>query len=141
MIKRGIVVATDGNSATIEEISGKFCDECIMKGANKSCLGCSKRTNENAPRYLAENYVGAEIGEIVEYSKNKMASLLLLLITFVLPIFLMVVTYILMNQITANDQLSGGTALAVLALSMLCAAVYSYKVTKYRCEYKIISRI
>lgn len=141
MVKRGIVVATDGKSATIEEIDGKFCDECIIKGANRNCLNCNKRTKEPAPRCLSENYIGAEIGDVVEYSKNKMASILLSLVTFVLPIVLMLVTYILLNQITANDQLSGGVALGVLALSMLCAALYSYKVTKYRCEYKIISRI
>ena len=141
MIKKGIVVATDDKFATIEQIDGKFCDECIIKGENNNCLRCGKRSKGTASRCLAENYVGAEIGDIVEYSKNRIAAIIFSLITFVLPIFLMVSTYILLSQITANDQLSGGVALAVLAVSMLCAAVYSYKVTKYRCDYKIITRI
>ncbi len=141
MVKRGIVVATDGSIATVEEIKGGYCFECIDRGANKNCLNCSKRTRSDIEKHISANYVGAEIGDIVEYSKNIITNLFFSLIVFVLPILLTVVTYVILNAVTSNDPLSARIALAVLAFSMLVAAIYSYKVSKIRCEYKIISKV
>ena len=84
MVKRGIVIATDGNMATIEEISGGFCFECIDKGSNKNCLNCTKRMKADSARIIAIDTIEAEIGDVVEYSKKVMTNLLFSLIAFVL---------------------------------------------------------
>ena len=141
MIKKGIVIATEGNVATIEELKDIYCLDCINRGDNHNCLNCKKRAQDTVDRHISVNVVGAEIGDLVEYSKNLIANVISNLVIFALPIFLMIVSYILINVITANDQLSGRIALSVLAVSMICAAVYSYKISKTRCEFKIISKI
>ena len=79
--------------------------------------------------------------DVVEYTKNRFSNVILSLITIILPVFLMIVTYIVLNLITSDDQLSGRAALGVLALSMIGMALCSYKLSKIRCDYKIISKV
>lgn len=141
MVKKGIVIAVDGKMATIEEIKGSYCFECIDKGSNGGCLNCTKRMQSDFERHISLNEIGAEIGDIVEYTKNFLSNLIFTFVVFVLPILLTVVTYVVVNAVSSNDQLSGRVALAVLAFSMLCVAVYSYKFSKVRCDYKINSKV
>lgn len=140
MVKKGLVVATDGRIATVEELNDTYCSECVNSGKSNNCLTCKNRAQTVAERHLCSNIIDAEIGDVVAYSKNKMANVVLSLITFILPVILMIVTYVVSNMISSNDQLSGRAALAVLAFSMIGAAGYSYKFSKNRCEYKIISK-
>lgn len=141
MVKRGIVVAADGNMATIEEIKSNYCFECINNGKSNSCLTCKKREQNTAERHISSNPLDAKVGDVVEYTKNKFANVILSLITIILPVFLMVATYIVLNFVTSDDQLSGRIAIGVLAFSMIGMALCSYKLSKIRCEYKIISII
>lgn len=141
MIKKGVIVATDGNSATIEEIKDSYCFECINSGINDNCLTCKKRSQNASDLHLSSNAVDAQVGDVVEYSKNTIKNVISTLMIIILPVILMIATYVVLNMLTSNDQLSGRIALAALAISMLCAAAYSYKLSKNRCDYKIISKI
>ena len=141
MVKRGIIVAVDGKMATVEEINGGYCNECIEKRSNTNCLNCSKRKSSDSVRHISLNEIGAEIGDTVEYSKNILSNFLFSFVAFILPILLTVVAYVVINLVSSNDQLSGRIALAVLAVSMLMAAIYSYKFSKIRCDYKINSKV
>lgn len=141
MVKKGIVVATDGNMATIEEIRSNYCFECISRGNNNDCLACKKREQTASERHISQNSLDARVGDVVEYTKNRFANVILSLMTIILPVFLMIVTYIVSNLITSDDQLSGRMSLGVLAISMIGMALCSYKLSKIRCDYKIISKI
>ena len=141
MVKKGIVVATDGNMATIEEIRSNYCFECISSGKNNDCLTCKKREQTASDRHISQNSLDAQVGDVVEYTKKRFANVILSLMTIILPIFLMVVTYIVLNLITSDDQLSGRMSLGVLAISMIGIALCSYKLSKIRCDYKIISKV
>lgn len=141
MVKKGIVVATDGNMATIEEIRSNYCFECISSGKNNDCLNCKKREQTASDRHISQNSLDAQVGDVVEYTKKRFANVILSLMTIFLPIFLMVVTYIVLNLITSDDQLSGRMSLGVLAISMIGMALCSYKLSKIRCDYKIISKV
>ena len=92
-------------------------------------------------RHISVNSVDAQVGDVVEYTKNRFVNVLLSLITIFLPLVLMVVSYIALKLITADDQLSGRISLGVLALSMIGMALCSYKLSKIRCDYKIISKV
>ena len=141
MVKKGIVVATDGNMETIEEIRSNYCFECISSGKNNDCLTCKKREQTASDRHISQNSLDAQVGDVVEYTKKRFANVILSLMTIILPIFLMVVTYIVLNLITSDDQLSGRMSLGVLAISMIGMALCSYKLSKIRCDYKIISKV
>ncbi len=141
MIKKGIVVAADGNGATIEEIKNTCCFECIDRGMNVDCLSCKNRSQDTSERHISSNNLNVKVGDIVEYSRNTMKNAITTLMMIILPIVLMVATYVILNAITSNDQLSGRIALAVLAVSMISTAAYSYKLSKHRYEYKIISKL
>ena len=141
MLKKGIVVAADANMATIEEIRSNYCFECINSGERNNCLTCKMREQNASERHISLNLVNAQVGDVVEYTKNRFSNVILSLITIILPVFLMIVTYIVLNLITSDDQLSGRAALGVLALSMIGMALCSYKLSKIRCDYKIISKV
>ena len=141
MLKKGIVVAADANMATIEEIRSNYCFECINSGERNNCLTCKMREQNASERHISLNSVNAQVGDVVEYTKNRFSNVILSLITIILPVFLMGVTYIVLNLITSDDQLSGRAALGVLALSMIGMALCSYKLSKIRCDYKIISKV
>ena len=141
MVKKGIVVATDANMATIEEIRSNYCFECISSGNNNDCLACKKREQTASDHHISQNSIDAQVGDVVEYTKNRFANVILSLMTIVLPIFLMIIAYIVLNLITSNDQLSGKMALGVLAVSMIGMALCSYKLSKIRCDYKIIAKV
>ena len=141
MLKKGIVVAADANMATIEEIRSNYCFECINSGERNNCLTCKMREQNASERHISLNSVNAQVGDVVEYTKNRFSNVILSLITIILPVFLMIVTYIVLNLITSDDQLSGRVALGVLALSMIGMALCSYKLSKIRCDYKIISKV
>ena len=141
MVKKGIVVAADGNMATIEEIRSNYCLECVSSGNSNNCLTCKKREPTASDRHISLNSVDAQVGDVVEYTKNKFANVILSLMTIILPVFLMVISYIVLNLITSDDQLSGRVSLGVLAISMIGMALCSYKLSKIRCDYKIISKL
>lgn len=141
MLKKGIVVAADANMATIEEIRSNYCFECINSGERNNCLTCKMREQNASERHISLNLVNAQVGDVVEYTKNRFSNVILSLITIILPVFLMIVTYIVLNLITSDDQLSGRAALGVLVLSMIGMALCSYKLSKIRCDYKIISKV
>ena len=127
--------------ATIEEIRSNYCFECISSGKNNDCLTCKKREQTASDRHISQNSLDAQVGDVVEYTKKRFANVILSLMTIILPIFLMVVTYIVLNLITSDDQLSGRMSLGVLAISMIGMALCSYKLSKIRCDYKIISKV
>ena len=141
MVKKGIVVAADGNMATIEEIRSNYCFDCINTGKSNNCLTCKNREQNVSERHISLNSVDAQVGDVVEYAKNRFANVILSLMTIILPVFLMVITYIVLNLISSDDQLSGRISLGVLAISMIGMALCSYKLSKIRCDYKIISKI
>ena len=141
MVKKGIVVAADGNMATIEEIRSNYCFDCINSGKSNNCLSCKKREQIVSERHISLNLVDAQVGDVVEYTKNRFANVLLSFMTIILPVFLMVMTYIVLNLISSDDQLSGRISLGVLAISIICMALCSYKLSKIRCEYKITTKL
>lgn len=141
MVKKGIVVAADGNMATIEEIRSNYCLECISRGNSNNCIACKKREQTSSERHISLNSIDAQVGDVVDYTKNRFANVILSLMTIILPVFLMIVTYIVLNLITSDDQLSGRISLGVLAISMIGMALCSYKLSKIRCDYKIISKV
>ena len=141
MVKKGIVVAADGNMATIEEIRSNYCFDCINSGKSNNCLYCKKREQIVSERHISLNLIDAQVGDVVEYTKNRFANVLLSFMTIILPVFLMVMTYIVLNLISSDDQLSGRISLGVLAISIICMALCSYKLSKIRCEYKITTKL
>ena len=88
-------------------------------------------STRNISSYFGKNaqngiWVMAVSGPVIDSSGN-----LIGVLRYVTPV----------DKMISQIATVAGIALAVLAVSMICAALYSYKISKTRCEFKIISKI
>lgn len=137
MAEIGIVIATDENTATVERRKVSICDTCSKKNKIGACETCSDRDEQVAERFVALNSIGAEIGDKVEYTKNRAANAVFAFVVFVVPMICALIAYLISMLIIDDPAASGRTAVAFFALAMIAAGVYSYRVSKRRCEYTI----
>lgn len=137
MANLGIVIAIDGNIATVEKCRTSICDICARKNKIGACDTCFDKEEQATVKCLADNSIGAEIGDKVEYVKNRRASFAFAIVVFVAPLICTLVAYLVSSIITDDPGVSGRIAVVFFAIAMVVAGLYSYKVSKRRCEYMI----
>ena len=137
MANIGIVIATDERTATVERCKTSVCDTCSRKNKIGACDKCADREEQAAERCVEDNSVGAEVGDKVEFVKNRRAGLFFAIVVFAVPMICALVAYLVASMITDDAAVSGRLAILFFAIAMIGAGVYSYKVSKRRCEYMI----
>ena len=139
MNKQGEVVAKEGNLATVEIFNNPTCLTCIKRSKSNSCNNCSAYDANHSYKVVAINDDGAEIGDRVIIKVSKRQNLILSLISFVIPAVCAGVSYLFLSLITDDEQIRSGTAIFAAIVAVIIAGLYSYKVSKNTCDYKIIS--
>lgn len=139
MNKQGVVVAKDGGLATVEIYNNPNCLDCKKRTNQVACRSCTDYDEKPSFRIVAMNDNGAEIGDRVRVKESKKQKLILALVSFVIPIVCAVVAYLLMSLLTDDEQTISRVAVISAIVAVMIAGLYSYKVSRNTCDYKIIS--
>ena len=141
MNKYGVVVATEENLATVEIYDNPNCTSCTKRANRAVCRACADYDEASKIRLVAVNEAMAEVGDGVRLNVSKMQKIFSNMLTFVFPIVCAVISYFCVSVFTDADYIKAGSATAAGLVAMIVAGLYSYKVSKNICEYKIISVI
>lgn len=139
MKKQGVIVAKDGNLATVEIYNNTGCLNCNQRKSANACRSCPD-FDENPPiRVIAANDLEAEIGDRVCVKAGNGQKLILAFVSFVIPVACTVIAYMCMSFFTDDEPLKSRVALISALVAVAVAGAYSYKVSKNICDHKIIS--
>ena len=141
MNKQGIVVAREGNLATVQIYNNTNCLTCAKRIKQSACLNCADYDENSTQRVLALNGDAVEIGDIVNVAASKFQKILLYLISFVIPVVFAVIAYMIFSLVTDDEQIKSRAAIIAAVIAIIFAGVYSYKMSKNTCDYKIVSII
>lgn len=139
MNKQGVVVAKDGSLATVEIYTNPNCLTCKRKSSQLSCRSCVDYDENHSYRVVAINDCNAEIGNRVCVKESKGQKLVLALVSFVIPVVCAVIAYMCMSFVSEDEQIRSRVAVISAIIAVIVAGLYSYKVSKSACDYKIIS--
>ena len=139
MNKQGVVVAKDGSLATVEIYNNPNCLTCPRRSNLLACRSCTDYDENLSYRIVATNDSNAEIGNRVCVKESKRQKLLLALVSFVIPVACAVAVYMCMSLISDDEQIRSKVAVICAVIAVIIAGLYSYKVSKSTCDYKIIS--
>ena len=139
MNKQGIVVATDGKLATVEIYNNPNCLKCKKRSNLISCPSCFDYDEKSSFLVVAINECDAKIEDCVCVKKSKRQTFILALVSFVIPIAFATIAYLFMSLFTDDEQIKSRVAVISALTAVMIAGVYSYKVSKSTCDYKIIS--
>ncbi len=137
MIKQGIVIATDGGMATLEQFEKKKCDSCPKRTKVGACDGCPDYAENSSARIVAHNKIGAEVGDRVEYCRTFSEDLIFVFLVFGLPIICTILSYFITVLFIDDNSIKTRIALTVFGVATALACIYSYKHSKRRCDYSI----
>ncbi len=139
MKKQGVIVAKDGNLATVEIYNNKNCLSCSQRKLTNACHSCPD-FDENYPlRVIAANDCGAEIGDRVCVKPGNGQKFVLAFVSFIIPVACAIIAYMCMSLFTDDEPLRSRVALISALAAVAVAGAYSYKVSKNICDHKIIS--
>ena len=139
MNKQGVVIARDGDLATVEIYNNPNCLTCEKRSKTNSCNTCADYDDNASYRVVAINDEDAEIGDLVTVKVSKRQKLILSLISFVIPVVFAVVSYLILSLFTEDEQIRSKVAIFAGIVAVIIAGLYSYKVSKNTCEHRIIS--
>ncbi len=139
MSLKGVVVAKDDSLATVEIYNNQNCLTCKKKTNQLACRSCADYDENPTYRVVAINDSGAEIGNRVCVKESKMHKLILALVSFVIPVACAVIAYLCVSLISDDEQIRSRVAVISAIIAVIIAGLYSYKVSKSTCDYKIIS--
>ena len=139
MKKQGVVVAKDGNLATVEIYNNLNCLACSKRKSNNACVSCPDFDATQSLRVVAVNDIDAEIGDRVCIKAGKGQKILLAFVSFVIPVACALASYACMSLFTDDEPLKSRISLIAALAAVAVAGAYSYKVSKNICDHKIIS--
>ena len=137
MQTKAVVVAMDGDFATVETERKSACDGC-HKAEEGGCTVCSLMGGDRKIATQALNRVGANVGDIVTIESDTSRMLWYGLLVFILPIIVALLAWGVAAQFTQNIAWQTVSAFIGFGLSLLGVALYSKKVLACRCDVKII---
>ncbi len=128
----GEIIETRGDKAVVRIFRSESCEECSSKG---SCpLSVTKKWEVEV-----ENTLSAEVGERVELELGSGAYLASGFIVFILPIILMLVFYLIANQIF-KSSLSPLFSFVGLLAGMMVAFLFNRGKGARRFEFRMIEK-
>jgi positive regulator of sigma E activity len=130
MIQRGVVQELAGGSATVAVGGGEGCGVCASRG---SCMTISGKRPENKVITVV-NASGARVGDAVELELPVSITMIIIAITFLLPVFLLLAGYGVMMQGGSTDGAVG--AVSGLIMGMFIAVIANRTLSK-RSSYKM----
>ena len=137
MQTKAVVVAMDGDFATVETERKSACDGC-HKAEEGGCTVCSLMGGDRKIATQALNRVGANVGDIVTIESDTSRMLWYGLLVFILPIIVALLAWGVAAQFTQNIAWQTVSAFIGFGLSLLGVALYSKKVLTCRCDVEII---
>ncbi len=138
---QGVIIATDGNLATVEINNNPGCVSCSKRYVQGACGSCAHYDSAQTTRVIAINDAAAAVGDRVCIARSKRQKLFLFMMSFVIPIVCAVLAYFCLSLFTDADRVKSGAAIAAAVIAMIIAGLYSYKIQQIKCDYKIISVI
>ncbi len=139
MKKQGIVVAKDGNLATVEIYNNLNCLTCSKRKLTNACNSCPDSEDNHTLRVVAANDCGAEIGDRVCVKPGNGQKVILAVVSFIIPVACAIIAYMCTSLFTDDEPLKSRVALISALFAVAVAGAYSYKVSKNICDHKIIS--
>ena len=139
MKKQGVVIATDGELATVEIYNNPSCINCTKRTGSIACVSCSNYDDSPNARIVAFNESSAENGDRVMLAVSKRQKVLLYMVSFVMPIIFAAIAYFCLSVFTEDARIKYSGALCAAMIAMLLAALCSYKISKNSYDYIITS--
>ena len=140
-IQHGLVIAKDGDKATVEIYKNPNCITCDKKSKHGACINCSDYDENGVFRAVALNNACAEVGDSIIVAPSKRQKVLLSIVSFVIPMLCAFIAYFCVSVFTDAERVKSSVAIMAFVIAMIFAAVYSYKISKNSCDYKIVKII
>ncbi len=128
------VISLCGARAVVEAIRSSACEGCHKNADGESCSVCTLMGGERSFTSVADNSLGAEVGDIVMVESETRRVLFYAVLVFLLPLVVAILGY----GIGVLCELSSGIRALCAAIGFcLCFAglyVYSKRISKRRCD-------
>ena len=116
----GKVIEVNGKTATVESLRGSACSSCHNCEAKGACHAELIFGSQNSKVYsVADNSIGAKIGDTVELESSTKKTLLVAFVVFVLPVIIACALYFVLSSFIRNI-----TVLAVLLVLFFTASFF-----------------
>ena len=136
-----MIIAKDGGIATVQIYNNPNCLTCKKRLKSGACSSCSDYDESSTSRVLALNGDCVEVGDLVDVVASKAQKMLLSLVSFVIPVVCAALTYLVTSTFTDDAQVMARSAVATAIIAVIIAGIYSYRISKNTCDYKIVSII
>ena len=137
MQTKAVVVAVDGNFATVETERKSACDGC-HKAEEGGCSVCSLMGGNRKIATKAYNSIGAKVGDVVSIESKSSRMLAYGALVFILPIVLALLAWGVVSLFTSNIAAQTIAAFAGFAICFAGIALYSKKILAGRCDVEIV---
>ena len=137
MQTKAVVVAIDGEFATVETERKSACDGC-HKAEEGGCTVCTLMGGDRKIATKALNTAKAKIGDVVTIESQSSSMLGYGLLVFILPIVVALLGWGIAFQCTSNIAVQAICAFGGFSLCLLGVALYSKKVLACRCDVEIV---
>lgn len=109
--KSGIVTRVDEHKIVVSLIRTEACGSCQLKG---TCHSTTSKVQEvDVPRKHGQNF---EVGEKVEVVISEGKAVLAVVLSFVIPVFLLLTVFLIVKSLQWNDGFSALVAVGVTAV-------------------------
>ncbi|MBR6708249.1 MAG: SoxR reducing system RseC family protein [Clostridia bacterium] len=134
METKAIVIAVDGEYATVRADRKSACDGCHKNKADGGCAMCTILGDKKALDSRAKNTVGAKPGDVVLLESESKKVLGYAALVFLMPIALGLLFYLFSRMITDQTALQYIFMLIGFAGSFVFLWLYSRHVIAKRCD-------
>lgn len=117
----GIITHIDDEKIQVQIVQLSACSSCHAKGA------CSASDMDDKIIDVANNGKPFKVGEIVNLYGQSSHGLLAVLLAFVIPFLLILLSLIVLRNFTDNEAISGSIALAVLIPYYIILSLFNNK--------------
>ncbi len=120
----GIIESINGQQMRVQIVQMSACSSCHAKGA------CSAADMDEKYIDVESNDTELKVGETVNIYGQSSMGLFAVLLAFVLPFVLILITLIVANKFTTNEGIAGTISLAVLVPYFLILSLFNNKLKR-----------
>ncbi|MFZ4582029.1 MAG: SoxR reducing system RseC family protein [Paludibacter sp.] len=117
----GIITHIEGSKIQVQIVQLSACSSCHAKGA------CSASDMDEKLIDVESNDFTFKIGDQVQLSGESSMGLFAVLLAFVIPFLLILLSLFILSSFTSNEALSGTIALAVLVPYFIILSLFNNK--------------
>ena len=139
MRTEAVVIAVENNTATVKLNRKSACDGCHKSVEGKGCSVCSLMGADREFTSVAQNNVGAAVGDRVEVETASGRVLLYAALVFLLPILVALICFGIASAFVEPLQWRLLSALLGFLLSFLGVWIYSERVRRGKHDIVIVA--